>query len=81
MEKMNNAIQPNHYNQGEIDFIEAYKRMKSFDEFSSAMEFNIIKYTLRWRNKNGVQDLDKAMEYLKRLKEYAVIKKEEDKTK
>ena len=81
MEKMNNAIQPNHYNQGEIDFIEAYKRMKSFDKFSSAMEFNIIKYTLRWRNKNGVQDLDKAMEYLKRLKEYAVIKKEEDKTK
>lgn len=81
MEKMNNAIQPNHYNQGEIDFIEAYKRMKSFDEFSSAMEFNIIKYTLRWRNKNGVQDLDKAMEYLKRLKEYAVIKKEEDKIK
>jgi len=66
------SIHPSHYNQGEIDFIEAYKRMKPFDEFASAMEFNVIKYTLRWRNKNGVQDLDKAMEYLKRLKEYAL---------
>lgn len=72
------SIHPSHYNQGEIDFIEAYKRMKPFDEFASAMEFNVIKYTLRWRNKNGVQDLDKAMEYLKRLKEYALEKPSDD---
>ena len=28
---------------------------------------NVIKYVLRWRNKNGVQDLEKARFYLDRL--------------
>jgi hypothetical protein len=33
------------------------------------IEGNIIKYILRWRNKNGLQDLDKAIHYIELLKE------------
>jgi hypothetical protein len=28
------------------------------------MEGNVIKYVVRWRNKNGVEDLKKARHYL-----------------
>jgi hypothetical protein len=31
------------------------------------MEGNIIKYVSRWRDKNGVEDLRKAMHYLQKL--------------
>ena len=31
------------------------------------MEGNIIKYVSRWREKNGVEDLRKAMHYLQKL--------------
>nr|DAY02106.1 MAG TPA: nucelotide kinase [Caudoviricetes sp.] len=30
-------------------------------------EGNVIKYVTRWRDKNGVQDLEKAIHYLKLL--------------
>ena len=31
------------------------------------LEGNIIKYVSRWKNKGGVQDLNKAMHYLEKL--------------
>ena len=31
------------------------------------MEGNVVKYCTRWRNKGGVQDLEKAMHYLQML--------------
>lgn len=34
------------------------------------LEGNVIKYTLRHADKNGVQDIDKAIHYLKLLKQY-----------
>lgn len=33
------------------------------------IEGNVIKYVLRWRDKNGIQDLDKAIHYLQLLKD------------
>jgi hypothetical protein len=33
------------------------------------IEGNVIKYVLRWRDKNGIQDLDKAIHYLELLKD------------
>lgn len=38
------------------------------------LEGNVIKYVCRHANKNGVQDIDKAIHYLKLIKElhYAV---------
>lgn len=75
MSEVKNAIQPNHYNQGDIDFIEAWYLLKPFNEFAASMEFNIIKYTIRWREKNGLEDLQKAEEYKKRLAYYTEIEK------
>ena len=34
------------------------------------IEGNVIKYVCRHRDKNGVQDIDKAIHYLQLLKEY-----------
>jgi hypothetical protein len=33
------------------------------------LEGNVIKYVCRWKNKNGLEDLDKAIHYLELLKE------------
>ena len=35
------------------------------------IEGNVIKYVCRWRTKNGIQDLEKAIHYLELLKEMA----------
>lgn len=42
-----------------IDVIDAFKL--------SYEEGNILKYLLRWKKKNGVEDLRKAMWYLERI--------------
>jgi len=33
-------------------------------------EGNIIKYVMRWRDKNGIEDLKKAMRYLEMMIEF-----------
>ena len=33
------------------------------------MEANVIKYVVRHKNKNGVEDIDKAIHYLELIKE------------
>ena len=59
---------PKHYqsNNGlEVwDVIDAFTDVKAFDEG------NIIKYICRWKQKNGLQDLYKAKEYLEHLINY-----------
>jgi len=35
------------------------------------LEGNIIKYVTRWKDKNGMQDLEKALHYLQKLIEVA----------
>ena len=53
---------PSHYKASciePIDIIEAYKL--------DFCEGNIIKYILRWRRKDGLQDLKKAAWYLNRI--------------
>ena len=35
------------------------------------LEAQIIKYVMRWRSKNGVEDLDKASHFLQKLRETA----------
>ena len=59
---------PEHYNKG----IETIDYINSWD--MSYMEGNVIKYVTRYKYKNGLEDLKKAEQYLKRL-----IKQEEDK--
>ena len=56
------GISPEHYSQFEIepfDFIQ--KNGLGF------AEGNVIKYVCRWREKNGVEDLKKAIRYIELL--------------
>lgn len=60
---------PAHYNAGGIECIEALKAaisgLTGIEAFCTA---NAIKYLWRWKHKNGIEDIDKAIWYLNRLK-------------
>lgn len=56
------VVHPGHYNQGKIevwDFI--------VDQGLGFLEGNVIKYLCRSGKKNGLEDLKKAEQYLKKL--------------
>lgn len=60
---------PSHYQSDNgievIDVIEAFTSdLKGIEATDTS---NVIKYILRWKHKNGVQDLEKAMWYLTHL--------------
>ena len=61
----------NHYKQYEIQPIEFITKNNI-----PYIEGNIIKYILRWRDKNGVEDLDKCIHYIELLKEIHKLKEE-----
>ncbi|URG13551.1 hypothetical protein EFN13_12 [Enterococcus phage N13] len=63
-------IKPKHYNKGKKDLIEMWYQTMTLEQFRGSMKSNIIKYTMRYENKNGVEDLNKAIEYIERLKKY-----------
>mgnify|MGYP001327820207 CR=1 FL=1 len=53
---------PKHYTKGKIevwDFI--------IDQKMTYLEGNIIKYICRWKDKNGLEDLNKALCYINKL--------------
>ena len=62
---------PEHYNTNlpegveVIDIIAA--QTAPLSGMQAVAQANVIKYTLRWQKKNGVQDLEKARFYLDRL--------------
>lgn len=61
---MSDPINPDHYKSGAIqtiDYIEAKGLGRGFNAG------NVIKYVSRYRKKNGLEDLNKALWYLKRL--------------
>jgi hypothetical protein len=55
---------PKHYTQG----IECWDYIVSHD--MSYLEGNVIKYVTRYKDKNGIQDLYKAKQYLEKLIEH-----------
>lgn len=60
--KKENVDHPSHYNQGKIEVIDA------IDDWGLGFyEGNIVKYVARYKCKNGVEDLKKAVWYLNRL--------------
>lgn len=71
---------PNHY-QSEtgmevIDVIEAFTfDLKGIEAFNTG---NIIKYICRWKQKNGLEDLEKAQWYLNDLINHVKKLKEEN---
>jgi len=58
---------PAHYTNGNIECIDAIKSALTPEEFRGYCKGNLIKYTWREQLKNGVEDLEKAMVYLKWL--------------
>lgn len=67
---MSNVNHPSHYNQGGIECIDAIQ--SAIVSLSGAEAFytgNAIKYLWRWKGKNGVEDLNKAIWYIEKLKE------------
>lgn len=57
---------PDHYNQGAIEAIN-YIRQQLGTGFVEYCQGNVIKYTHRWKYKNGIEDLKKAQWYLNRM--------------
>lgn len=64
------AIEPDHYKNGDHDLLWHLKDILTPEEFRGAMKFNIIKYTVRENNKNGIEDIEKGKEYLNRFGEF-----------
>lgn len=55
--------QPHYKNQG-IEPIDLMRKNFSKEEFSGFLQGNVLKYMLRYKDKNGVEDLKKAKTYL-----------------
>lgn len=64
---MTNAIKPDHYQNGKIDVIESLWLSMSEEQFRGFMTGNVIKYVMRYPRKGGIEDLEKAREYIDRL--------------
>lgn len=66
--KVDQVYSPSHYTQGHIECIEAIESAVMGLRGSEAVYVsNIIKYTWRYKTKNGLEDLKKARWYLNRL--------------
>lgn len=72
----NDPIQPSHYRKGEIDLYESWYRTYPFNEFRAGMQMIAERYMKRDKD-NRIQDLDKAIYSLTRLKEYEELEEEE----
>ena len=68
-----NNIKPDHYGGSEIDVI-SFCQTNNLD----FMQGNVIKYVFRYKNKNGLEDLEKAKEYIDRMIENLLDEEESE---
>lgn len=62
------AVNPPHYKQGRTEVIDIIEdAVVGADPFEAVCQANVLKYTLRYRHKNGVEDLKKAVWYAEKL--------------
>lgn len=66
----NNVVHPNHYNKYTMETIEVIKGSSTDDEYRGFLKGNIIKYVSRYRFKNGIEDIKKALYYLEVLEKF-----------
>lgn len=60
-----NVHSPQHYRQGGVEVIDIIRdAVRDADGFEAVCHANVIKYVLRYRYKNGVEDVKKAAVYL-----------------
>ena len=60
---------PSHYKQFSREVIDTMQDMSTAEEFKGYLKLNAVKYLSRYQGKNGVEDLDKAIWYVTKLKE------------
>ena len=67
-----NIKSPSHYVKGGLECIDAIKAVVSTitDPFEAYCTGNIIKYIWRWHDKNGVEDLHKAVQYIEFIRQH-----------
>lgn len=66
--KVDMVNHPPHYARGGIEVIDVIEAFTSDLRGMEAVDTaNIIKYVLRWKHKNGLEDLEKARWYLNHL--------------
>lgn len=72
---MKNPINPDHYksHRDGKDPIQRWYEKYPFDQFRTAMLTHIDKYLDRYILKGFIEDLDKVMEFTRRLKEYELL--------
>lgn len=64
VENSNLIDNQDHYKKAGVEPIELMKQNFTKEEYSGFLQGNIIKYLLRFKRKNGVEDLKKALTYL-----------------
>ena len=68
---------PSHYNRYSREVIESIKGLCTPEEFRGYLKGNIIKYSARYPDKGGVQDIDKLAKYTQFLKEFEIEMEDE----
>lgn len=65
--KEDDPTKPNHYHKNGMDLFAFGELKLSKEEMKGFYRMNVMKYVLRYDMKNGVEDLEKAEVYLKKL--------------
>jgi len=68
MKNIDMVNSPPHYNDGEIECIDAIEASMTKEAFRGYLKGNMLKYIWRYENKGGKEDLDKADWYLTKLR-------------
>lgn len=64
------VFHPTHYNQGGVECIDYIEQQLTAEQYVGYLAGNAMKYQHRWQYKNGVEDLEKAGWYSKRLTDF-----------
>ena len=72
---------PNHYTAYSREVIDTMQGDMTPEEFTGYLKGNIIKYISRYQGKNGVEDLNKAIWYVTKLRDVVKDMKDEQKPK
>jgi len=79
---MNEKINPTYYRQGKYETIDVILDVtKNLPGDEAYLIGNIIKYVSRYNSKNGIEDIEKARWYAKRLSRLLKEKEESELTK
>lgn len=64
---MGDPIKPDHYHKGGIDVFKIMEVKFPLSERIGFLRGNVLKYLIRYQDKNGLEDLQKASRYLDEL--------------